>query len=99
MKSFKAILLVLGGLATTPLVAARADSAAPTPKATPAPSAATREQSQEQLEQQLEQARRQLQEDAHRVADLSMQLNGNAMRGMAAAQERMERANHRGFLG
>src|SRR5689334_17878375 len=100
MKSLKTMLLVLAGLAVTPL-AARADHAAPAPKAapTPAPSAATGEQSQEQLEQQLEQARRQLQDAARKVADLSMQLNGNAMSRMAGAQARMEKLNHRGFLG
>src|SRR5690348_2787273 len=100
MKSLKPMLLVLGGLAATPL-AARADHAAPSPKAapTPAPSAATGEQSQAQLEQQLEQARQQLQDAAHRVADLSMRINGDAMSRMAGAQARMEKLNHRGFLG
>jgi len=98
MNSLKAMLLVLGGLAATPL-AARADHAAPIPKPTPAPAAATGEQTQEQLEQQLEQARQQLQDAAHKVAELSMQLNGNAMRGLNAAQSRMDRLRHRGFLG
>jgi C-terminal processing protease CtpA/Prc len=98
MKSLKAMLLVLGGLAVTPL-AARADHTAPTPKTTPAPSAATGQPSQEQLEQQLEQARQQLQEAAHRVADLSMQLNGDAMRNLTMAQTRLDHLNKRGFLG
>ena len=96
MKSLKAILLVLGSLAAMPL-AARADSTAP--KATPAPSASTRGPSQAQLEQQLEQARQQLQDAAHRVANLSMQLNGDMMSHMAQVRERVEKAQHRGFLG
>jgi C-terminal processing protease CtpA/Prc len=98
MKSLKMMPLVLAGLAAAPL-AARADHAAPTPKATPAPAATTGQPSQEQLEQQLDQARQQLQDAAHRVADLSMRLNGNAMGRMAAAQARIEKLNHRGFLG
>lgn len=102
MKSLKAILLVLGGFATVPL-AAHADSAAPkpapAPKATPAPAAATGEVTQEQMERQLEQAREQLREAARKVADLSMQLSGNAMRSLSSAQSRMDRMKHRGFLG
>jgi membrane-associated protease RseP (regulator of RpoE activity) len=96
MKSLKFTLMLLGGLAALP-PASYADSPAPqaAPKATPNGDA----QDQQQLEQQLDQARQQLQEAARKVAQLSLQLNGAAMERMAAAQARMEKLNHRGFLG
>ena len=92
MKTLKTLLIVLG-MATAPLTQA-ASSASPAP--TPAPSAST---NQAQLEQQLQDARQQLQEAARKVAELSMQLNGNAMRNMDLVRERMEKQSHRGFLG
>jgi len=96
MKTLKTLLLVLG-MATAPLTQA---ASSPTPKAaTPAPSASTSAQSQEQLEQQLDQAREQLQQAARKVAELSMQLNGDAMRNLANVQGRMENLRKRGFLG
>jgi C-terminal processing protease CtpA/Prc len=92
--------MLLGGLAALP-PASYADSAAPAaapiPKATPAPNGDV--QDQQKLEQQLEQARQQLQEDARKVAQLSLQLNGDAMDRMAEARARMEKLRHRGFLG
>ncbi|HEX4300724.1 MAG TPA: PDZ domain-containing protein [Gammaproteobacteria bacterium] len=97
MNSLKFTVMMLGGLATLP--PAFADSSAPPApsKGTPAPSGTV--QDQQQMEQQLEQARQQLQQDARRVAELSMQLNGDAMTRMAEARARMENLNHRGFLG
>ena len=105
MKTWK-ILLMVTALAAMPLAASAADSApkaAPAaPGSTPAPSAKSGEASpkdQAQLEQQLDRARQQLQEDARRVADLSMQINGDVMNRMQLVRERMEKAQHRGFLG
>jgi C-terminal processing protease CtpA/Prc len=97
MNSLKFTVMMLGGLAALP--PAFADSSAPPApsKGTPAPSGTV--QDQQQMEQQLEQARQQLQQDARRVAELSMQLNGDAMTRMAAARERMEKLKQRGFLG
>lgn len=69
MKRLKTTIVVLG-LCGMPLLASAAD-------APPAPGAA--DKSQAQLEQELDVARAKLQEDARRVADLSMQLNGPAM--------------------
>jgi C-terminal processing protease CtpA/Prc len=98
MKSLGFTLALLGGLTALPLASYADGSAPPAPsKGTPAPSGTV--QDQQQLEQQLEQARQQLQQDAHRVAELSMQLNGDAMSRMAAAQARMEKLRNRGFLG
>ena len=94
MKIVKTLLIVMG-MATAPLTQA-ASSASPAP--TPAPAASTAPD-QAQLEQQLEDARKQLQEAAHKVAELSMQLNGNAMRRLNLMQDRMEKLNKRGFLG
>jgi len=96
MKTLKTLLLVLG-MATTPLTQAASSSSAKA--ATPAPSAGTAAPSQQQLEQQLDQARQQLQEAAHKVAELSMQLNGDAMRNMTIVQGKLDKLNHRGFLG
>ena len=109
MKTWKVMLILLAGTVALPL-AAHADSAAPAAKATPAapaaaptpgptPSAKDVDANQAQLERELEQARRQLDDAAHRVADLSMQLKGNAMRNMTLMQDRMEKLKHRGFLG
>jgi C-terminal processing protease CtpA/Prc len=102
MKSLKLTLILLGGLAAAPLAASAANPtpvAAPAaaPSSTPAPSGDV--QSQQQLEKQLEQARQQLSEDARKVAQLSLQLNGDAMNRMAEAQARMVKLKHRGFLG
>ena len=94
MKSLRFTLMLLGGLATLPLAA---EAAGPAPAAAPAPNGTV--QDQQQLEQQLEQARQQLQQDAHKVAELSMQLNGDAMTRMAQVRERMEKLRQRGFLG
>ena len=94
MKTLKTLLVVMG-MAAAPLAQA-VSSANPIP--TPAPSASSTPD-QAQLERQLEDARRQLQDDAHKVAELSMRLNGNAMRNLHLVQERMEKLNHRGFLG
>ena len=58
-----------------PLMASAADSAAPANGAAPAADAA---KNQADLEKQLDDARVKLQEDAHKVADLSMQLNGSS---------------------
>lgn len=77
-------------LAALPLAAGAAS--------TPAPAAAT-VPSQADLEKQLEDARARLNEDARRVAALSMQVNGGMMRNMALMRERMEKMSHRGFLG
>jgi len=90
MKTLKTLLIVMG-MATAPLTQAASS-------ATPAPAASTA-QDQAQLEKQLEDARQRLQQDAHAVADLSMQLNGNAMRNLSLVQERTEKLNKRGFLG
>jgi C-terminal processing protease CtpA/Prc len=98
MKSLRFTLMLLGGLAALPLAAEAADPApVAAPAATPAPSGTV--QDQQQMEQQLEQARQQLQQDAHRVAELSMQLNGAAMERMTAARARMEKLKDRGFMG
>jgi C-terminal processing protease CtpA/Prc len=100
MNSLRSTLVLLGGLAAAPLAVSAANPAAvpaPVPAAAPAPAGTV--QDQQKLEQQLEQARRQLQQDAHRVAELSMQLNGDAMTRMAAARQRMEKLRQRGFLG
>ena len=94
MKTLKTLLIVMG-MTTAPLTQA-ASSAAPAP--TPAPAAST-VPDQAQLEKQLEDARQQLQQDAHKVAELSMQLNGNAMRNLSLVQDRMEKLSKRGFLG
>ncbi|HSN18548.1 MAG TPA: hypothetical protein VLV87_10110, partial [Gammaproteobacteria bacterium] len=94
MKILKTLLIVMG-LAAAPLTQA-ASSASPAPAPAPSASAVP---DQAQLEKQLEEARKQLQEAAHKVADLSMQLNSNAMRNLDLMQGRMAKLNKRGFLG
>ncbi|HEY1991290.1 MAG TPA: PDZ domain-containing protein, partial [Gammaproteobacteria bacterium] len=94
MKILKTLLIVMG-MATAPLTQAASSAS---PASTPAPAASTAPD-QEQLERQLEDARKQLQEAAHKVAELSMQLNGSAMRNLDLMQGRMEKLSKRGFLG
>lgn len=98
MKNWQTIILA-AALAGTPLMASAADNPAPaaqsTPGATPAPDA----KSQADLEKQLEDARQKLSDDARRVADLSMQLNGDAGRNIMVVRDRLEKLQHRGILG
>ena len=90
MNKWKTIPAVLA-LAALPLAAGAAG--------TPAPAAATAAPSMADLERQLEDARARLNDDARRVAQLSMQVNGGAMRNMDLMRERMEKMSRRGFLG
>ena len=90
MNKWKRIPVVLA-LAALPLAAGAAG--------TPAPAATTAEPSMADLEQQLEDARARLNEDARRVAQLSMQVNGGAMRNMELMRDRMAKMADRGFLG
>lgn len=96
MKKWQTIILaaVLSGM---PLLASAANS--PAPAAQQSPGAAPDAKSQEQLEQELEQARQKLQEAARQVAELSMQLNGDAARNITVIRDRMEKLQHRGILG
>ena len=77
MKSLIGLLLA-SALAGLPVIALAASPAA----APAASSTASKDdaKSQEDLEKELEQARQQLQDAAHRVADLSMRINGPALR-------------------
>lgn len=76
-----------------------ANGATPQPQPAPAPQAAPSAQSQEDLEKQLEQARAQLEAAAHRMAELSMQLNGPAMQQMYGMHMRMPDFGNRAILG
>lgn len=89
------VVLVFCGM---PLMASAADSAAPASDASGAAPAATAK-SQAQLEQELDEARAKLQEDAHKVADLSMQLNGADMAPYYRERENGEVYPRRGHLG
>ena len=95
MKKWNPIILA-AALSGTPLLAA---AAAPSPQTSSAPTTNSPGRDQAQLEQQLEQARRQLQDAARKVAELSMQLNGNAMDRMTLMQDRLDKLQHRGILG
>src|SRR5580698_7864030 len=92
MKKLTMIITALA-LCSLPLLASAADDTAPAAPAAPAAGAtAATARSQAQLEQDLDAARARLQEDARRVADLSMQLNG-------ADMNPYYRGSQRGHLG
>ena len=90
MKRLTTTIAVLG-LCGMPFLASAAEVDAP-----PAPGAANR--SQAQLEQELDAARAQLQQDARKVAELSMQLNGPAVNSFYRIRYGQGGANH-GHLG
>ncbi|MGE5625107.1 MAG: PDZ domain-containing protein [Bacillota bacterium] len=95
MKMFNRILLatVLSG---APLLAVAA-TPAPTAQTASAPKSGVQDQAQ--LEKQLEDARKQLQDAARRVAELSMQLNGDAMDRFTIMRDKMDKMQRRGILG
>ena len=88
MKKLTMVITALA-LCWLPLLASAADSAALAAPAAPAADAA---RSQADMERQLDEARARLQEDARKVADLSMQLNG-------ADMNPYYRGSQRGHLG
>ncbi|HEX2667851.1 MAG TPA: PDZ domain-containing protein [Gammaproteobacteria bacterium] len=115
MKNWKILLLAAACAVPLAASAAGlpAPKAAPTPEAipagdakpgTPAPTPSARpgvspNKDQAELEKQLEQARRQMDEAARHVAELSMQLNSNYMQNVGVMRERLMTMQRRGFLG
>lgn len=79
---------------------ARPGTPTPTPSAKPgAVPGVSPNKDQAELEKQLEQARRQMDEAARHVAELSMQLNSSYMGRMDEMRARLANMQRRGFLG
>jgi S1-C subfamily serine protease len=95
MKKLTAVLCaaIIYGM-TLQVSAASASSSAPA-----AATSAANTENQAKLQQELEQARQKLQEDARRLSELSMQLNGPEIDKYVYVYRRDHGAGERGFLG